>query len=245
MGLVETLSTIRGQVLHNTVKASRQTLSDLASLTCNIVHLRRPWGHMREELLGVTRAHPSLRRRVSAVARQPQPAVHTLLQPLVMSDAAFTALHEDVCQLVSSYAEVVQVPHVNVKLEVLHATPCPRWHADHVTARLLVTYLGPGTEFVENRFVERRWSLASGQVDPSVGHVDAQAAQQAGEGDILLLKGHAWPGSLHVTPNHLHKRLSQPVRLRFLSGPETPGICRTSSAVAMEDRRKSACICSR
>ncbi|KAL6762093.1 hypothetical protein V8C86DRAFT_2524902 [Haematococcus lacustris] len=202
MGLVETLSTIRGQVLHNTVKASRQTLSDLASPTCNIVHLRRPWGHMREELLGVTRAHPSLRRRVSAVARQPQPAVHTLLQPLVMSDAAFTALHEDVCQLVSSYAEVVQVPHVNVKLEVLHATPCPRWHADHVTARLLVTYLGPGTEFVENRFVKRRWSLASGQVDPSVGHVDAQAAQQAGEGDILLLKGHAWPGSLGLGAVH-------------------------------------------
>lgn len=42
-------------------------------------------------------------------------------------------------------------PVVHAKLEVLAGTPCPRWHADHVTARLLCTYTGPGTWFVPNR----------------------------------------------------------------------------------------------
>ncbi len=52
------------------------------------------------------------------------------------------------------YARVLPgYTQVSAKLEVLGATPCPRFHADHVGVRLLVTYLGPGTLYVENRWV--------------------------------------------------------------------------------------------
>ena len=40
---------------------------------------------------------------------------------------------------------------INVKLEVVPWTKCPRWHADSVGLRLLCTYVGRGTWWIENR----------------------------------------------------------------------------------------------
>ncbi len=40
---------------------------------------------------------------------------------------------------------------LRAKLEVITRQSCPRWHADTLGVRALVTYQGPGTLFVRNR----------------------------------------------------------------------------------------------
>lgn len=50
-----------------------------------------------------------------------------------------------------SAAAAAGYERVRARLEVLGGTPCPRYHADHVAVRMLVTYAGPGTWYVENR----------------------------------------------------------------------------------------------
>lgn len=71
---------------------------------------------------------------------------------------------------------------------------CCRWHADHVAARLLVTYSGPGTWYITNQHVKRKQTLVDGSLAVSVGSVDERHAVQAQPGDVLVMKGHGWPG---------------------------------------------------
>lgn len=46
----------------------------------------------------------------------------------------------------------------NLRLEAVTRVTCPRWHADHVGFRLLVTYSGPGTQYVSDDHAHRRWA---------------------------------------------------------------------------------------
>ena len=99
-----------------------------------------------------------------------------------------------------------QVKPLRAKLEVVPAQSCPRWHADSVGARALVTYDGRGTLFAANRFAKRRWVAVGGggsgedgeeggegggggpALVAAVAGVDEAGAREAGAGDILVLK---------------------------------------------------------
>jgi len=75
---------------------------------------------------------------------------------------------------------------------------CRKFHADYIGVRLLCTYSGPGTEWVDDAYVNRRTAL-----DPDSSLADANRAlvpdptrvRSLGEGDVALLKGHAYPGN--------------------------------------------------
>lgn len=65
--------------------------------------------------------------------------------------------------------------------------------------RLLCTYFGAGTEFVENRFADRRpLQRLLFQDTQGYGVRDERAVQAALPGDVLYLKGHAFPGNAGV-----------------------------------------------
>lgn len=61
---------------------------------------------------------------------------------------------------------------IGVRLAVLQHTQCPNWHTDHVMLRLLITYLGEGTQYLP------------------IG-LGSQAQQVLPE-HVALLKGSAW-----------------------------------------------------
>lgn len=62
--------------------------------------------------------------------------------------------------------------------------------------RLLCTYFGAGTEFVENRYADRRpLQRMLFQDTQGYGIRDESAVQSASPGDVLYLKGHAFPGN--------------------------------------------------
>ena len=58
-----------------------------------------------------------------------------------------TCLKLDITHLAERMSTLLGSDRLVVRLDVSRGQPCPRWHRDAVTARLLCTLRGPGTEF--------------------------------------------------------------------------------------------------
>ncbi|PWB32255.1 DUF1826 domain-containing protein [Pseudomonas sp. SDI] len=78
----------------------------------------------------------------------------------------------DVRWLVGAYACLLDARRVGLRLRVLERAMCPRFHVDHVPLRLITTYGGPASEWLDN-----------GQI------------RQLATGDVALLKGEKWLGN--------------------------------------------------
>ncbi|MBG8558445.1 DUF1826 domain-containing protein [Pseudomonas qingdaonensis] len=81
----------------------------------------------------------------------------------------------DVRWLVGAYACLLDARRVGLRLRALEGAMCPRFHVDHVPARLICTYAGPGSE----------WLTAP----------DAVQVEQLSTGDVAVLKGERWLGN--------------------------------------------------
>ncbi|HKS15082.1 MAG TPA: DUF1826 domain-containing protein [Pseudomonas sp.] len=93
----------------------------------------------------------------------------------------------DVAWLVDAFACLLGARRVGLRLRVLDNPMCPRFHVDQVPVRLLCTYAGRGSEW-----------LQAGAVDPEClasmpEPVDNIHRLQAG--DVALLKGEKWLGN--------------------------------------------------
>lgn len=93
----------------------------------------------------------------------------------------------DVAWLVGAYACLLDARRVGVRLTALDNAMCPRWHVDHVPLRLLTTYAGPGSEWLEEA-VDKR-------VQPLPAEVEPAGVRQLGCGAVALLKGEKWLGN--------------------------------------------------
>ena len=91
--------------------------------------------------------------------------------------AATQALGDDITDLTQHYARLMRVTRVRIRLETVTTDACSRFHVDRVRLRLLTTYVGPGTD----------WLDADAAPDRCIRRLP--------EGAVALLKGSLWPGS--------------------------------------------------
>ena len=96
-------------------------------------------------------------------------------------------LRDDVAVLTEILCELVDCPSVGLRYASVDNAMCPRWHVDRVPIRMLCTYIGSGTEWLENQRLEKR-KLSEPEI------VDG-ACQRAASGDVVLLKGALWQGN--------------------------------------------------
>ena len=106
-------------------------------------------------------------------------------------------LRDDVALLTEILCELVGCPSVGLRFASVDNAMCPRWHVDRVPVRLLCTYLGVGTEWLEDQSVAK-----SKLSDPEIAE---GTYQRAAIGDVLLLKGALWQdneglGAIHRSP---------------------------------------------
>ena len=104
----------------------------------------------------------------------------------------------DITHLVEIYGELLSYRQMRLRLEVVHRAMCPRFHVDRVSIRLLCTYRGPATEWLDDRFVDRsRLGVnAQGLSDEESGLIpDPTAVHRMPPFAIVLLKGELWPGN--------------------------------------------------
>ncbi|WP_260958405.1 DUF1826 domain-containing protein [Pseudomonas citri] len=96
----------------------------------------------------------------------------------------------DVAWLVGAFACLLGARRVGLRLRTLDRAMCPRFHVDHVPVRLLTTYAGPGSEWLEEGAMDRR-CLASAEAQPD----EPRMIQQLRQADVGLLKGEKWHGN--------------------------------------------------
>jgi hypothetical protein len=87
----------------------------------------------------------------------PEPALHH-------------ALIEDAANLASVFCAAMQLATVELRLEVVRTDSCRKFHADYVTARLITTYVGEGTDWLDQADAER---VAAGQGPQHINRLSA------------------------------------------------------------------------
>jgi hypothetical protein len=95
-------------------------------------------------------------------------------------------------------AELTGAARVGVRVQRLDAPMCPRFHVDRVVLRLVSTYCGPATEWLDECDVDRRFLGHPAQAcpDEASGLLKPGAQIQSLRSfDIGLFKGEAWPGN--------------------------------------------------
>jgi len=142
--------------------------------------------------------------------QDPGISIHQLVCDLQLPSTVSADLELDIREQARAFARAVgavaDVSRLHLKLEVLNTTTCPKWHADYVTARMLCTYVGPGTQYIPNEAVQRK------KLEAVVRAQDSKHEVQVAAGDLLLLKGHGWPGfhgkgAVHRSPQILESQL--------------------------------------
>lgn len=96
----------------------------------------------------------------------------------------------DVSWLVSAYTCLLGAKRIGLRLRALDKAMCPRFHVDHVPVRLITTYSGTGSQWLEEGAMERR-QLGQPQAEPT----QAALIQQIHQGEVALLKGEKWQGN--------------------------------------------------
>lgn len=108
------------------------------------------------------------------------------------------ALVADIALLADILAELLDVPTIGYRLEVVDKAMCPRLHVDRVGIRLLCTYRGPVTEWVDDAFVDRRFlgAASGGQPDEVSGLLrSGHRIDSIPPFAVALLKGSLWQGN--------------------------------------------------
>lgn len=138
----------------------------------------------------------------------PSKAESTLVKALADFPCA-VELSQNIAELVDMFCCLFDLGQTGLRLAMLDKAMCPRFHVDHVPCRLVTTFVGVGSEWLEEPGLDRT-RLGAGNnglpdhasgLFPNTAHI-----QRAKEGDVLLLKGERWEGNegfgiVHRSPN--------------------------------------------
>ena len=101
--------------------------------------------------------------------------------------AAFLA---DVAWLVRAYACLLDAERIGLRLRVLDKAMCPRFHVDHVPLRLITSYAGVGSDWLEEGAMPRS-GLGQAGAEPQ----DETLIRHLDTGHVALAKGEKWQGN--------------------------------------------------
>ena len=115
-------------------------------------------------------------------------------------------LIDDILRLTKLFEATTKSGNIKLQLEIVTTDMCRLFHVDHYRQRLLCTYLGPGTEWLDHSNVERS-ALGGGDNNRIVK--DAKAINRANTFDVLFLRGKKYgEGELavvHRSPPIVHQ----------------------------------------
>lgn len=97
----------------------------------------------------------------------------------------------DILMLANHFARAMRTDTVEIRLERIVNNACKKFHADYVTARLITTYVGQGTQWLD------------GPDAADCGCGDSHNIRQLSTGDVGVFKGRLWPESvpaIHRSP---------------------------------------------
>jgi len=145
---------------------------------------------------------PSFLPWLDALEPERLPNVRVILRPTDVRDVALRVceasgtpkcanrdrLLDDVSALTERFAGLTGAPFLRLRLDVVTTDACRRFHIDAVTARLICTYRGTGTQYGN-----------------SIDGAQPRQIRQVATGAPIILRGTLWPeqpasGLLHRSP---------------------------------------------
>lgn len=108
------------------------------------------------------------------------------------------ALADDLTLLADILGELLDASAIGLRMEIVRQAMCPRLHVDRVGIRMLCTYRGSGTEWVEDASVDRRFlgAAGGGRSDEVSGLLrPGYRIESVPPFDVALLKGSLWQGN--------------------------------------------------
>jgi hypothetical protein len=145
------------------------------------------------------------------LAVSPDDAFDQLIKALKPEDNnrdEIKALCEDITLLVEMFCCLFDLKHAGLRLKILDRPMCPRFHVDKIPCRLVTTYQGVATQWLNHSDVNRS-KLGTGNLgkpDEESGLIKSlNNINQLTEGDVALLKGEYWDenegaGLVHRSP---------------------------------------------
>ena len=86
--------------------------------------------------------------RINLPVLKVRSAVNELMNISEMPDCAERQFWlDDICLLAQEFNKLCVSPYLRLRFDVITTNKCPKFHVDHVAARLLCTYRGVGTEY--------------------------------------------------------------------------------------------------
>jgi hypothetical protein len=164
------------------------TLADLTRIfvpeTQICVHSPPGSPNLLGALAGVRASGGSGLRAVVRLSADGVPDIEALALPPAF---AHPALRRELAFLLELYGDLLGCTAIGLRIERLERAMCPGWHVDRTGIRLLRTWCGPGTQWLDDPWIDPRGLPGSA--------AGATATGQARPFDILLLKGSAWQGN--------------------------------------------------
>ena len=135
-------------------------------------------------------------------------STHKVLCDTFDESNIMTALSDDITLLVDMFCCLFDLESAGLRLTVLDRAMCPRFHVDRIPCRLVTTYQGIATEWLNHNVIDRSKLGAGnqGKSDEESGLFQSvQDIKRLSEGDVALLKGENWDetqgaGLVHRSP---------------------------------------------
>lgn len=110
-------------------------------------------------------------------------ALPAMLRKAGYPRALYRELGGDIAMLAQHVAAIAGCDTVAIRLEIVETDACKRFHSDYVTARLISSYAGRGTQWLPDADAA---ALRNG-ADPA-----RLTLRELGTGDVAMFKGRQW-----------------------------------------------------
>lgn len=143
--------------------------------------------------------------------------VHTRLEQIMPDVSGFSLERrrfiQDVADLMEMLGTLMDCRHIGLRLAILQHSMCPRFHTDPILCRLLVTYQGAGTQWLQAE------GLGGDRQPLTAAQLPDSAIAQLNPMDVAIIKGVQWQTSIagsapwqhppcwHRSPTSQHPRL--------------------------------------
>ena len=128
-------------------------------------------------------------------------------------------IYQDITKLADEFCNLFNSEKVSLRFGTLDHAMCPRFHVDTVQCRLITTYHGVATEWLQHSKVDRKkLGLGNkGKPDEESGIYQKSAdIEHLEEGHVALLKGESWSGNVGAGLVHRSPKVESAKEKRLL-----------------------------
>jgi len=216
--------------VHSQTSRQPEVLADIAQKGINICIWNRPrrpeWNHAITKIL----THPNkLHLDLTAPSANEIAAfIQSQTVPDPETSASVESLAADIFDLSRRFAALAEIKHPRVRLTRIEDEGCALFHADTLVLRMLCTYAGPGTQWLENNNVRRDELGCRGRTLAEATAaivVHSEKIRTLPEAHVAIVKGRLYEEEKHNALVHRSAPLRHPADYRLRLCIDYPNNC--------------------